>query len=408
MKKNKLKDLIYIQENKPCSKESIANIFRALLEPVLEAPDEKGVVLLRLNSKDKFQGILRRLNYTSVDILDFSDDEDLIEEKVWEKTEFVFVLTQRYGAVFIWDFETENIENFAGWYLLHNSINLRFSYDIIKENSNKDISEYQEQYKPDRRDNILLNNSIRKLVDALNERTQDAIIADMEKDSLVQNDDAQRKLDFMNSKLKCTVHEIRNQLSICELYTNIIQKVCENDQNESCMNALTCIKTSVQVASSCLMDLKSLNNTDLKVHNLKEIVEHAVELSKVYTLSKEIEFSLDITNNDITVLADENKFFAAMTNLIKNAIESIESNGKIKISTAIEEDFATISVANNGKQIPQEEQKHLFEEGFTTKSEGSGLGLYICKKTFEEQFACLELTKSDSDSTEFKIRMSLA
>ena len=123
--KNRLKDLIYIQENKPCSTQAIDGIIRSMAEPLFENAEEKGIVLYRFADKNKYAGILKRLEYTSVDVYNFSYDSEILKEDIWDSTEFFYVLTGRYGASFIFDYETEEVEDFAGYYLLYNSVSLR-------------------------------------------------------------------------------------------------------------------------------------------------------------------------------------------------------------------------------------------------------------------------------------------
>lgn len=405
--KNRLKDLIYIQENKPCSEKSIKGIVRSLLEPLFENVQEKGLVMYRFENEKEFEGLLKRLEYTSVDVLNLSKGSALLKNEIWENTQFLYVLTGRYGASFIYDYDTEDVEHFAGYYLLHNSVTLRDSFEIIEDNCTQDISDYKEQYKPDRRDNALMNSSIRKIVDLMNETTQEAMLVDMEKDALSKSDDLAKRLEFINSKSRYVVHEIRNQLSICDLYANIIEKHCERNDNADCTSALACIKTAIKIASSALMDLKSLDNKDLQVYNVKEIVEKAVLLSKVYANGKNIEFETHFEDNDSSIFADESKFLAAMVNIIKNAIEAIENKGKVTVKTTKKDDFVSIVISNNGAMIPEEKQKEIFKDGFTTKSDGNGIGLYVCQQTLEEQFARLELLKSDEKSTDFEILVSM-
>lgn len=405
--KNRLKDLIYIQENKPCSEKSIKGIIRSLLEPLFENVQEKGLVMYRFENKKEFDGLLKRLEYTSVDVINLSKGSALLKNEIWENTQFLYVLTGRYGASFIYDYDTEDVEHFAGYYLLHNSVTLRDSFEIIEDNCSQDISEYKEQYKPDRRDNALMNSSIRKIVDLMNETTQEAMLVDMEKDALSKSDDLAKRLEFINSKSRYVVHEIRNQLSICDLYANIIEKHCERNDNVDCTNALTCIKTAIKIANSALMDLKSLDNKDLQVYNVKEMVEKAILLSKVYANGKEIKFETKFEDNDSSIFADESKFLAAMVNIIKNAIEAIENKGEICVTTSIKDDFVSIIISNDGAMIPEEKQKEIFKDGFTTKTEGNGIGLYVCQQTLEEQFARLELLKSDEKSTDFEILVSM-
>ncbi len=405
--KNRLKDLIYIQENKPCSEKSIQGLIRSMVEPLFENSEEKGIVLYRFNDNSAFSGLLKRLEYTNVDVYDFSDGSDLLKEDIWDSTQFLYVLTGRYGASFVYDFETEEVEDFAGYYLLYNSVSLRESFEIIEANCTKDISAYKEQYKPDRRDNLLMNSSIRKVVDLMNETTQEAMFADMEKNALSKSDDLAKRLEFINSKSRYVVHEIRNQLSICELYANIIEKHCELKDNADCSNAIDCIKTAVKIAGSALMDLKSLDNKDLQVYNVKDMVEKALLLAKVYAKDKNIEFKTTFDDKNSSIFADESKFLAVLVNIIKNAIEAIEKDGEVSVSTGIKEDYISIIIANNGSKIPESVQQNIFKDGFTTKSTGTGIGLYVCKQSLEEQFAGLKLLKSDDNSTEFEILVSM-
>lgn len=405
--KNRLKDLIYIQENKPCSAKAVDGMIRSMLEPLFEKADEKGIVMYRFEDTNKYAGLLKRLEYTSVDVYDFSEGSNNLKNELWESTQFLYVLTGRYGASFVYDFETEDTENFAGYYLLYNSVNLRESFEIIEDNCTSDISAYKEQYKPDRRDNLLMNSSIRKIVDMMSETTQDAMIADIERDALTKSDDLAKRLEFINSKSRYVVHEIRNQLSICELYANIIDKHCSLKDDADCTNAIDCIKTAVKIANSALLDLKSLDNKDLQIYNVKETVEKAILLAKVYAKDKHITFETDYDDKNSSIFADEAKFIAALVNLIKNAIEAIEDEGVIKVSTSVKDDFISIKVANNGGKIPEDVQKKIFDDGFTTKKSGSGIGLFVCKQSLEEQFARLELVKSDDKSTEFEILVSM-
>lgn len=405
--KNRLKDLIYIQENKPCGKKAINGMIRSMVEPLFENPEAKGVVLYRFKNENEYLGMLKRLNYTSVDVYNFSDGSDLLKEDIWEDTEFFYVLTNRYGASFIYDFSTEEMDNFAGYYLLYNSVSLRNSFEIIEDNCEKDISSYKEEYKPDRRDNLMMNASIRKVVDLMNESTQEAMIVDLERKALSKSDDLAKRLEFLNSKSRYVVHEIRNQLSICELYANIIEKHCELQDNADCKDATECIKTAIKIASSALMDLKSLDNKDLQVYTVKSMVDRAVMLSKVYSKNKKIDFEVKLNDNDSSIFADESKFLAAMVNLIKNAVEAIENEGKITISSELKGDFVSIVISNNGSKIPEDVQAKIFTDGFTTKSDGNGIGLYVCRQTLEEQFARLELLKSDNNSTDFEILISI-
>jgi len=414
-KKNELKNLIYIQENKPCNEQTIKGLFRSIVEPIFEVNIE-AVVLFRLEGKSKadFDGIFKRLEYSSAKVYDFSDKpicekfEHVLKEKLWEKTEFVYVFAERFGAVLIFDYAESKMEGFAQIYTLYNSKNLSDAFNIIHLNSTVDLSEYYKKFCPDRRDNDILNSSIRKIIESLNETNQEVLISQMEKETAPDNTDAAARLEFLLTKSGYIAHEMRNMLSICSLYSNIIDKQSEKieiqdeETKKSILNAKECIKKTLKMAGNLLLDFKSLKGSDLKECDLKNSIEMAMELAKIYANGKDIKFECEISQTT-NILADEDKLLAVLINIIKNAIESIEYKGEIIIKPEITDENVNIIISNNGKPIDKKIQEKICEEGFTTKATGMGLGLAICKETLKEQFGELKLKKSDEVSTEFEI-----
>lgn len=214
--------------------------------------------------------------------------------------------------------------------------------------------------------------------------------------------------DTIKEQARCIAHEIRNHISICELYTQIIRKNLEKDgiENASVSNALNCINKSLKIMSNNLLDLKSLDNFNLKVCDIKKVLEEGIKLATVYISGKNIEITSEI-NTTAQVYIDENKFLACVVNIIKNAIEAIKQDGKINISLAIQAENVHIKISNNGEPISEEKQKSIFEEGFTTKQTGSGLGLHICTNNLKAQNAILKLNQSTPKVTEFEIVLPL-
>ena len=414
---NYLKELIESQGNRFLTRQALKCLVRSALEPLLDEP-ETGVVLYRIENKDGLQGLLKRLEFSDVQSIDYSDEGKNLVEKVWANTEFLCTMTHRYVSILIWDNNTGD-KNLVRYYSLYNSKLQNEPLDIIKRNSKVDISEYQEKFTPDRRDNILLNASIRRLLDNMDEAANDAVLGYAEKSAGTLSDS-----DYAQKKSRVIAHEVKNQLSICDLYTEIIRKYAENGNTEGIKNSLKSINKALKMANNSLLGLKTKETKELKPVNLKELVETAVELSSVYLEGKDIEFSVE-NSEEITVLADYDKLIAVIINLVKNASEAFpidEENGAeqakltkektfisgkyIKIKTEKEEDFAQIQISNNAKGIENPEK--IFEEGFTTKATGSGLGLWICRKSVEEQLGQLELTRTSEDYTEFTISLGLA
>ena len=402
---NYLRELIESQGNRFLTRQALKCWIRSAVEPLLDAP-EAGVVIHRIENKDGLQGLLRRLEFSEIESISFTDNSNNLIEKVWANTEFICVMTHRYVSILIWDSRTGE-EKTVRYYSLYNSKLQYEPLDIIKRNSRVDITPYLEKYNPDRRDNVLLNASIRRLLDNLEEATNDAVLGYAE-----QNIETMIDSDYTQKKSRIVAHEIKNQLSICDLYSEIIKKHSETGNIEGIQNSLKAINKALKMANNCLYALKTKETSKLEAFSIKEILNTAVELSQVYLEGKDIEFQIEC-NEDFEVMADSDKLLAVIINLVKNATEAFgiddESALKnvkyIKIKTEKEENSANIYISNNAEGIKEPEK--IFNEGFTTKSSGTGLGLWICKKYVEEQAGELELSRSSEDYTEFTIKLGL-
>ena len=401
---NYLKELIDSQENRYISKQALRCLIRAVLEPLLDKP-EVGVVLHRITNRDGVMGLIKRLEFSEIEAYDYTDESDNLRERVWANTEFLCVLTHRFVSIILWDNNTES-PDMVRYYSICNSRLQSEALDIINRNSILDIKHFQEQFRPDRRDNILLNASIRRLVENMDEACKDAVLGFAEEQTA-------EPVKSYDGNTRAVAHEIKNQLSILDLYTEVIRRYCKKNEIEedTITNALNCLTRAVKMANNCLIGLKSGDANDLRPLNLKEVIDNAQDLTKVYFECKNIEYIVE-NSIDATILADENKFTAVLINLVKNAVEAfgieenVLKNGKyVKIQTETSGDFAVIRVSNNAGEITNPER--VFDEGFTTKSGGSGMGLSICKKSLEEQLGQLTLEHTGSDYTEFVIKIGL-
>ena len=100
--------------------------------------------------------------------------------------------------------------------------------------------------------------------------------------------------------------------------------------------------------------------------------------------SNNIEFSISLPDYPIYLMLNPILHSWTIENLIKNSIDAMKGKGKIHISIEDEPRFVKIKVEDNGKGIPKNEFKRIFDPGFTTKKRGWGLGLSLTKRIVEE------------------------
>lgn len=192
-------------------------------------------------------------------------------------------------------------------------------------------------------------------------------------------------------KEKSVFHEIKNQISVCDLYTEIIRKILDKKgiEDATLTRAIDNIKNSLSLIADCASSLREVRLQELRLANL---IAEAIEICKAY---KDITFVDEIPATTV-IRADKNKFTSALVNIIKNAIEAGATEVKIYPRGN------DILIENNGEPIPAEIREKIFTDGFTTKENGSGLGLMLTKKSLEEQGFNLSLDAA-TDVTIFNI-----
>ena len=151
----------------------------------------------------------------------------------------------------------------------------------------------------------------------------------------------------------------------------------------------------------------------LKPENLVEIVHRAVFLQR--TAHPEIVFEPVFPASPVVVNCDARLVGQALINIVKNAIESIETRraedssspaGCIRVSVLEEDGQAAVIIEDNGKGFPQHGREQLTEPYVTTRTKGTGLGLAIVKKIMEDHHGELALEDGDTEGARVSLHFA--
>ena len=113
-------------------------------------------------------------------------------------------------------------------------------------------------------------------------------------------------------------------------------------------------------------------------NSMREIIDRALD---TVTIPEDIRVTLP--NNDVTVTCDMEKMEFVFTNLVLNAVQAIDGSGRIEIRLVAGGGTVIAEVENSGPSVPSRDISRIFEPLFTTKMQGTGLGLVSCKKIVE-------------------------
>ena len=113
-----------------------------------------------------------------------------------------------------------------------------------------------------------------------------------------------------------------------------------------------------------------------------------------------IDFEANYPPETFSLVCDGRQFSQALTNLFKNAVESIErrdvsaERGCITLSSSYENDFVDVIVTDNGLGLPRKNREQLTDPYFTTRKSGTGFGLAIVRKIMEDHGGGVDLRDS--------------
>jgi signal transduction histidine kinase len=158
-------------------------------------------------------------------------------------------------------------------------------------------------------------------------------------------------------------------------------------------------------------DLTTNNREVLSLESLKSLIIPIVEEKKVLLQEKcKIGIEVDIEDDLGGLLAhvQPNAFKRVVSNLITNAVEAIETTGKVVISLGKKEDWIVLGVSDNGRGIPQEVLPLIGREGFSYgKDSGNGLGLHYSKKVVEVWGGSLNIRSTPGVGTRVQIGLPI-
>lgn len=121
-------------------------------------------------------------------------------------------------------------------------------------------------------------------------------------------------------------------------------------------------------------------------------------------------FLENITSRSCHVMANRERLFRALENLLYNAADFTPPEGKITLSLTKDEDLACISISDTGCGIPEKDLPNIFRRSYTTRSDkgGQGLGLAITRAIVLEHAGQIEAASKEGTGTTFTIRLPLA
>lgn len=214
--------------------------------------------------------------------------------------------------------------------------------------------------------------------------------------------------DSWTKLIRVLTHEIMNTVSPIASLSDALSKSMDEDGHSELD-----VKAGLDTISDSSKNLIKFVGTYRQLSGVARPVRKAIDLKELMAgvIALNSEFAANCgaickyrpEEDDLMIYADEGQISQILINLIKNALQAGAKH--IDISARMgKDDEVIIDVANDGTPIPVSAQEQIFVPFFTTKKEGSGIGLSISRQIMRNHDGTISLLRSDVSQTVFELR----
>jgi signal transduction histidine kinase len=226
---------------------------------------------------------------------------------------------------------------------------------------------------------------------------------------------AQEKRLLLTRLLARFAHEVRNPLSSLDIHVQLLEEDLQEattQVREKTASRFEIIHGELHRLENIVKHFLSLagpSSLDLHPVEVAKIISHVSELLRPEAAARGIEIAMKLPGSLPPLAADSAQLTQALVNLVINAIQAVERNGRVQLSASTDEkdDILTIAVQDTGPGIPADKQSAIFEPFFTTKPEGSGLGLWIVQQIITAHGGFVEVSNVPDGGALFTVHLPL-
>ena len=215
------------------------------------------------------------------------------------------------------------------------------------------------------------------------------------------------KLDRLNliAEMAAGVaHEIRNPLTVIKGYLQYLQKKIPDSIKEQFQTILTEV-ACIEAIISNFLSLAKNTLSRKEISNLNEIIMDILPLIQAEANRCNILVKLNLADQLLDQLLDEKEIKQVILNLCRNAFEAMSQQGILCLQTKLIDTMVVFVVSDTGCGIPQDKLDKIFNPFYTTKENGTGLGISICENIVKKHDGEIDVDSQENEGTKVTIRL---
>ncbi|WP_332692290.1 ATP-binding protein [Halalkalibacter lacteus] len=216
-----------------------------------------------------------------------------------------------------------------------------------------------------------------------------------------------QKMKLVENLAASTAHEIRNPLTGIK---GLVQLLREKHKDEQEQLYFTVILDEVNRINSIVSELLLLGKPTaqaINIYNANDIIAEILPIIESETNYKNVELFFHSTADTLPILCVKDHIKQVILNLVKNSLESMDNGGQITLLLEKHGYICCIKVKDNGAGMTQDVLKQVFTPFFTSKEDGTGLGLPVCKRIIKGAGGDITIQSVLNKGTEITIQLPL-
>jgi len=203
-------------------------------------------------------------------------------------------------------------------------------------------------------------------------------------------------------------HEIKNPLMMIGGFARQLANETDDDTSRSKLNIIVSEVARLENLLTEFRDLYSPKSLDMQDLDINGLVREVYDFVRDDCSMKHIKVEFNPDPGQLIVTGDRAKLKQVLLNLTKNAMEAMETGGRLSLETRRKGERVEIAIADNGCGISEEHKDKIFSPFFTGKKKGSGLGLSVSKGIVEQHsHSTLTFESQKGKGTVFTLSMPL-
>ena len=239
------------------------------------------------------------------------------------------------------------------------------------------------------------------------------------KDQLTDANEELIRLNRLKSLfLSMSAHDLRTPLTAISGYASLMLDVLPDDINPSIRNYLMIVTHQAGRLNSLISDFLDLDQIEegrLTLEpeplDLRKVVEEVTNVMQINANSRETSLETSLPDNPVNLWADRDKLYRVVYNLVGNAIKYTPRQGRVKVQVEPNGDQVVLHVIDNGHGLTEEQLANLFqiyyrtEDAKKSKTQGTGLGLYIVKMLVEAHQGQITVISQPGQGSTFTVML---